>query len=64
MTFLGLGLQPPDPDWGLMIKEASTTVAASGSSPTCCSIPALSVSSLILGFNLMADGLREMSLRD
>ena len=27
-------------------------------------IPALSVSSLILGFNLMADGLREMSLRD
>ena len=27
-------------------------------------IPALAVSSLILGFNLMADGLREMSLRD
>jgi peptide/nickel transport system permease protein len=27
-------------------------------------IPALSVSSLILGFNLLADGLREMSLRD
>ena len=25
LTFLGLGLQPPDPDWGLMIKEASTT---------------------------------------
>ena len=24
LTFLGLGLQPPDPDWGLMIKEAAT----------------------------------------
>ena len=25
LTFLGLGLQPPDPDWGLMIKEAAKT---------------------------------------
>ena len=63
LTFLGLGLQPPDPDWGLMIKEASTT-ALVWNSPTCCSSRRLSVSSLILGFNLMADGLREMSMRD
>lgn len=63
LTFLGLGLQPPDPDWGLMIKEASVTALVFKFSYQLL-IPALSVSSLILGFNLMADGLREMSLRD
>jgi peptide/nickel transport system permease protein len=63
LTFLGLGLQPPDPDWGLMIKEASTT-AMLWKFAYMLLIPALSVSSLILGFNMMADGLREMSLRD
>lgn len=63
LTFLGLGLQPPDPDWGLMIKEASTT-ALLWKFAYMLLIPALSVSSLILGFNMMADGLREMSLRD
>jgi peptide/nickel transport system permease protein len=63
LTFLGLGLQPPDPDWGLMIKE-STKVAMVFKFSYMLLIPALSVSSLILGFNLLADGLREMSLRD
>jgi peptide/nickel transport system permease protein len=63
LTFLGLGLQPPDPDWGLMIKEAAN-VAKSPQFAYMLLIPALSVSSLILGFNLVADGLREMSLRD
>lgn len=63
LTFLGLGLQPPDPDWGLMIKEASTAALIFKFSYMLI-IPALSVSTLILGFNLMADGLREMSLRD
>ncbi len=63
LTFLGLGLQPPDPDWGLMIKEASST-ALVWKFAYMLLIPALSVSSLILGFNLMADGLREMSMRD
>jgi len=62
LTFLGLGLQPPDPDWGLMIKEASNLLVWKFSYMLM--IPALAVSSLILGFNLMADGLREMSLRD
>jgi peptide/nickel transport system permease protein len=63
LTFLGLGLQPPDPDWGLMIKEAAN-VAKSPQFAYMLLIPALAVSSLILGFNLIADGLREMSLRD
>ena len=63
LTFLGLGLQPPDPDWGLMIKESAKTAMLFKFSYMLL-VPALSVSSLILGFNLMADGLREMSLRD
>jgi peptide/nickel transport system permease protein len=63
LTFLGLGLQPPDPDWGLMIKESAQTAQLFKFSYMLL-VPALSVSSLILGFNLLADGLREMSLRD
>jgi peptide/nickel transport system permease protein len=63
LTFLGLGLQPPDPDWGLMIKEAATAALLWKYSYMLI-VPALSVSSLILGFNLIADGMREMSLRE
>jgi peptide/nickel transport system permease protein len=63
LTFLGLGLQPPDPDWGLMIKEAATAALLWKYSYMLI-VPALSVSSLVLGFNLIADGLREMNLRD
>ncbi|MGE0007777.1 MAG: ABC transporter permease [Parvibaculaceae bacterium] len=63
LTFLGLGLQPPDPDWGLMIKEASSAALLWRFSYMLI-IPSVAVTTLILGFNLMADGLREMSLRD
>lgn len=63
LTFLGLGLQPPDPDWGLMIKEASAA-ALLWRFAYMLIIPSVAVTTLILGFNLMADGLREMSLRD
>jgi peptide/nickel transport system permease protein len=62
LTFLGLGLQPPDPDWGLMIKEAATAALLWKFSYMLI-VPALAVSSLILGFNLIADGLREMGQR-
>jgi peptide/nickel transport system permease protein len=63
LTFLGLGLQPPDPDWGLMIKEAATAALLWKFSYMLI-VPALAVSSLILGFNLLADGLRELDQRD
>jgi peptide/nickel transport system permease protein len=63
LTFLGMGLQPPDPDWGLMIKEGAPAALLWKYSYMLI-VPALSVSSLILGFNLSADGLREMSARD
>lgn len=63
LTFLGLGLRPPDPDWGLMIKEAAPAALLWRYSYMLI-VPALAVSSLVLGFNFTADGLREMSQRD
>ena len=61
LGFLGLGLPPPDPDWGAMISEAVPMGSFAGHAMV---IPAVAVSSLVLGFNLLADGLREISLRD
>lgn len=61
LGFLGLGLPPPDPDWGGMINETRSMALAF---PHMAVFPCLAISSLILGFNLLADGLREISLRD
>ncbi len=61
LGFLGLGLPPPDPDWGGMINESRAVALAF---PHMTVFPCLAISSLILGFNLLADGLREISLRD
>ncbi|MEL7302654.1 MAG: ABC transporter permease, partial [Pseudomonadota bacterium] len=62
LGFLGLGLPPPDPDWGGMITE--TRAFITGGFPHMAIIPAVAVSLLVLGFNLLADGLREVALRD
>ncbi len=62
LGFLGLGLQPPDPDWGLMINEASSGRRLQAR--PCMIIPAPRRLLALLGFNLLADGLREISLRD
>lgn len=61
LGFLGLGLPPPDPDWGSMLAESKSM---GQTFPHMMIIPAVALSSLILGFNLMADGLREIALRD
>ncbi|HXH02480.1 MAG TPA: ABC transporter permease [Candidatus Competibacteraceae bacterium] len=61
LGFLGLGLPPPDPDWGSMINE---TRAMAMAFPHMTLFPCIALSSLVLGFNLLADGLREISLRD
>jgi peptide/nickel transport system permease protein len=60
LGFLGLGLPPPDPDWGGMINE---TRAMAMVFPHMTIFPCLAISSLVLGFNLLADGLRELSMR-
>ena len=61
LGFLGLGLPPPDPDWGGMINE---TRQMAMTFPHMSLFPVFAISSLVLGFNLLADGLREVSLRD
>jgi peptide/nickel transport system permease protein len=61
LGFLGLGLPPPDPDWGGMVKDTYGMMAVW---PHMSLIPAAAISSLVVGFNLLADGIREISLRD
>ncbi len=61
LGFLGLGLPPPDPDWGKMIAEGRNLLQVFPWTPL---FSCLAISSAVLGFNLLADGLREISLRD
>ena len=61
LGFLGLGLPPPDPDWGKMISETRQMALYF---PWMSVFPAIAISSLVLGLNLLADGLREISIRD
>lgn len=60
LGFLGLGLPPPTPDWGGMVSEARKYI---WTSPWGVLWPALAISSLVVGLNLFADGLREESTR-
>lgn len=61
LGFLGLGLPPPNPDWGGMVSETRQFAMML---PHMAIFPCIAISSLVLGFNLLADGLREVSLRD
>ena len=54
LGFLGLGLQPPHPDWGLMVSEARHFI---GFAPWMVLFPSLGIASLVIGTNLCADGL-------
>ena len=61
LGFLGLGLPPPDPDWGGMVVKAKGFISIW---PHMAILPSIAISSLVVGFNLLADGLREISMRD
>src|SRR5689334_6218085 len=61
LGFLGLGLPPPDPDWGGMVKESYALMSIY---PHMSLFPAAAISSLVVGFSLLADGMREISMRD
>jgi peptide/nickel transport system permease protein len=60
LGFLGLGLPPPNPDWGGMVKETYGYLQVW---PHMAMIPCAAISSLVIGFNLLADGLREIGSR-
>ncbi|MDH5453606.1 MAG: ABC transporter permease [Paracoccaceae bacterium] len=61
LGFFGLGLSPESPDWGSTINAGRKLMSIA---PHPAIVPALALMSLVLGLNLLADGLREESLRD
>lgn len=56
LGFLGIGLPPPEPDWGNMVNEARRNIF---SHPWAVIWPSITIASLVIGLNLFADGLRE-----
>ena len=57
LGFLGLGLQPPSPDWGLQVAEARHYILFA---PWTVIFPTLAIGSLIVGLNFFSDGLARM----
>ena len=57
LSFLGLGVPPPEPSWGLMISEAKEYMFFS---PWIIMIPGIALFILVLGVNLLGDALRDM----
>lgn len=56
LGFLGLGAQPPDPEWGKMLADSKNYMQ---SAPWTMIFPGLAIMLTVLGFNLMGDGLRD-----
>jgi peptide/nickel transport system permease protein len=58
LGFLGLGIQPPSPDWGLAISQGRRFLV---SAPWVVLAPMAAVASLVVGINLLVDGIRQAS---
>ena len=56
LSFLGLGAQPPTPEWGAMLNDGRTFIAAA---PQLMIYPGVAISLVVVGFNLLGDGLRD-----
>ena len=61
LGFFGLGMEPESPDWGSMINQTRSYIMLV---PTIVLPPTIALASFVLGLNLLADGLREQSLKD
>jgi peptide/nickel transport system permease protein len=57
LGFLGLGLQPPTPEWGVMLNNAKTALTVA---PHVMIFPGLALVLLVTACNLLGDGLREL----
>ena len=57
LSFLGIGVQPPQPSWGLMIKENYHFIITHN--PLLAIIPGFAIMLLVLSFNLLGNGLRD-----
>lgn len=56
LSFLGMGAQPPTPEWGAMLNDARADMV---SSPHVAIVPSLAIFLTVLAFNLLGDGLRD-----
>ncbi len=56
LSYLGLGARPPAPEWGAMLNDARDYWL---SAPWALIFPGLAITTLVLGFNLLGDGLRD-----
>ncbi len=61
LSFLGLGVQPPTPSWGLMVAEGKTYMFFQ---PWVIVIPGVALALLVLGINLLGDGIRDVTAPD
>jgi peptide/nickel transport system permease protein len=57
LSFLGIGVQPPQPSWGLMIKENYNFIIAHNAVPAFA--PGIAIMLMVLAFNLLGNGLRD-----
>jgi peptide/nickel transport system permease protein len=57
LNFLGLGAQPPTPEWGAMLNDGRPFLFTA---PQLMIYPGLAISLVVLGFNLLGDGLRDV----
>jgi peptide/nickel transport system permease protein len=58
LSFIGLGAQPPTPEWGAMINEGNSQLITGHWWIS--TFPGLAIMSLVLGFNLLGDGIRDV----
>lgn len=58
LSFLGVGVQPPQPSWGLMIKENYNFIITNN--PMLAIAPGIAIMLLVLAFNLLGNGLRDV----
>jgi peptide/nickel transport system permease protein len=56
LSFLGLGVPPPTPSWGLMVSSGRDFLLVA---PHIATVPGLAIMVAVLGFNLLGDGLRD-----
>lgn len=61
LGFLGVGVQPPNPDWGLMVNEARRTYTQV---PWALYFPSAVIALIVISVNLMSDGLKQASRRE
>ena len=56
LSFLGMGVVPPDPSWGIMIQDGQTYLATE---PWLMLMPGIAILTTVLAFTLLGDGLRD-----